>query len=289
MGTLCNTNRVQPADSTIEATWPAYLRAFKDEVLNSFLLEHLCSGRHLYGVDTIGDGVDMEVDLGGISGLPLSPYAGLLIKVLPIATNTDSGVLTVNVGSSIIASGPLKLNGLDLPVGVIAEAQWIEVVWDGTNWQVVSGFKPILVQKVRATLATSTTTIEEIPDDDTIPQNDEGTEILTVTITPAAATNRLIISAIVHHAINNQSSVAVMALFKDSVVDALAAVSRQGEGQNRGALTMFHEVVAGGTSAITFKLRVGTTGSTMTINGQGGDRKFGGVQISGIWVEEIRG
>lgn len=136
MSNLCSIDINQPADSTIESTWPNFLREFKAQVRNSFLLEHLCSGRHLAGTDTDGGGVNLVVDVGQTL---VTAYPGLLVKVLPIATNRGSGTLTVKSGAVTIASGPLKLNGANVHAGAILAGQWIEVVWDGANWQVISG------------------------------------------------------------------------------------------------------------------------------------------------------
>lgn len=49
-----------------------------------------------------------------------------------------------------------------------------------------------------------------------------------------------------------------------------------------------YRILAGTTSATTFRLRAGmATAGTLTINGQGGSRLFGGVLISSMKITEV--
>ena len=130
-----------------------------------------------------------------------------------------------------------------------------------------------------------------MPEDDTIPQNDEGVEFLTLAITPTSATNKLKIEV---HGFWNVAvqNWATMALFQDSTANALNAVMIIEIGSvNATVLTgtsLVHFMDAGTTSATTFKVRVGskTTGN-VTMNGVNDARKFGGVMGSGITITEI--
>jgi hypothetical protein len=133
---------------------------------------------------------------------------------------------------------------------------------------------------------TGTTTI---PTDDTIPQNTEGTEFITLAITPTSAANKLQIDVVVnvaHNAATNQ--VIVAALFQDSTADAIAVMDQNAAQNIRTNIKFTHYMTAGTTSATTFKVRIGTGGaSTVTLNGIGGSRDFGGVLASGITISEI--
>lgn len=127
--------------------------------------------------------------------------------------------------------------------------------------------------------------------DDTIPQNTEGIEIITLAFTPTLATNILIIDCEAHVGeTSNVTSESGAALFQDSIADALAASRSQnshgGTNLEMGAHRFSHKMVAGTTSTITFKLR-GVTATNTTINGSGGTRRYGGVQRSRIRVWEI--
>lgn len=146
-----------------------------------------------------------------------------------------------------------------------------------------------LVQRVYAETGAVATGSTAMPGDDTIPQNTEGDQYLSVAITPTSATNRLRIRVIVWGSQSQQNHL-VSGLFQDSVANALAACLRYNVVNARIHAPMEYswEMVAGTTSATTFKVRVGASGAaTTTINGESGARLLGGVFFSTIIIEEI--
>jgi len=137
-------------------------------------------------------------------------------------------------------------------------------------------------------LATGTTTV---PTDDTIPQNTEGDEYMTLAITPTSATNKLRIDV----SINVATSVSgghtlTAALFQDSTADALAAASMDTELANKQRqITFTYYMTSGTTSSTTFKVRAGAgSAGTTTFNGGSGGRFMGGVMASSITITEIQ-
>ena len=135
-------------------------------------------------------------------------------------------------------------------------------------------------------LATGTTNAVA---DDSIPQNSEGTEFMTLAITPTHASNKLLIEVVGNFAINGSDNL-IMALFQDTTANALAAVQwfTSGSGHSQ-QINLNHFMTAGTTSSTTFKIRAGETGSnTVTFNGAGGSRVFGGNGCSSITISEIR-
>lgn len=153
-----------------------------------------------------------------------------------------------------------------------------------------SGGTSTLVQRVEGTPNTTYSSITTaIPVDDTVPQNTEGGEVCTVTITPTNASNRLVIRAQFFGA-SDTALATVLALFQGSTANALAARSHQAGSANAlFALDIEHEMEAGTTSAITFKLRAGNNGGATTyVNGTSAGRRFGGVTACRISVEEIK-
>ncbi len=134
-------------------------------------------------------------------------------------------------------------------------------------------------------VATGTGTI---PDDDTIPQITEGTEYMTLSHTPLNAANLLYIQVSGYFENPNQSRM-TMALFKDAVANALFAAKDRGDNGDPKFMYMSGQVVAGGTSAITFRLRAGAdaNGTSTTFNGDGGTRVYGGVMASNITIFEV--
>jgi hypothetical protein len=124
--------------------------------------------------------------------------------------------------------------------------------------------------------------------DDSIPINTEGFEILTCSITPGNVSNILLIIANLqcgHYVTNHMTGIA---LFQDSIADALA--SGYGNAAYVTGLKLFHKMLAGTISQITFKIRVGpiTSGTTYinTVPAATG-RCFGGVSSSTLTIIEF--
>lgn len=127
-----------------------------------------------------------------------------------------------------------------------------------------------------------------IPTDDTIPQNTEGTEFMSLAYTPKRASNLLRIKVVGNFS-NSASVVCNMALFQDSVANALASTLSSIVASNAENMTLVHYMAAGTTSSTTFKMRAGCgSAGTLTFNGVGGGRYYGGTMASSITIEEIQ-
>lgn len=129
----------------------------------------------------------------------------------------------------------------------------------------------------------------QLPADDSIPQNTEGDEYMSLSITPKSATSRLVIDVVWIGASGAASGQLGVALFQDSTADALAAVSAHINGADRQQNLKFtHVMTSGTTSATTFKVRAGqNTAATTTFNGNSGGRILGGVMASSITIREV--
>jgi hypothetical protein len=145
-----------------------------------------------------------------------------------------------------------------------------------------------LVQVVNTTNVAMTTGTTAMPHDNTIPQNDEGDEILSRTITPTNTNNILLFEVIVQWA--TASNVAMCcALFKDSDAGAICASADYGSNREQSSMRLQHFTTGSlGTSEIEFTVRFGGTSGTTTINGDNGARTYGGVCTTGITISEIR-
>lgn len=143
------------------------------------------------------------------------------------------------------------------------------------------------VQVVNVTdsaVATGTTTM---PRDDTIPQNTEGDEYMTLSITPTSTSNKLLIEVEAFVTISAIGSCS-MALFQDSTAGALAATNNQIDTATAGGIvTLRYYMTAGTTSSTTFKVRMAPNTGTLTFNGASGSRLYGGVAASSITITEI--
>lgn len=149
-----------------------------------------------------------------------------------------------------------------------------------------SGDSVQIVNTQTGAVATGAVTM---PDDDTIPQNTEGTQFMTLAITPTSATNKLKIDVVFNFAVVTTSNVGV-ALFQDTTASALASTRISNTTDGLGLQAKFtHYMTAGTTSPTTFKVRAGSDfGNTVTFNGSGGARKHGGVMASSITITEIQ-
>ena len=143
-----------------------------------------------------------------------------------------------------------------------------------------------VVQTVSSSTGALITCTTVMPRDDTIPQQTEGDEVLTVTITPKKTTNILHIY-FTGMVTQNPATGTSIALFQDATANALAAVQQKNSAYSSGSL--FHSMAAGTTSSTTFKIRVGpATASTSYVNGDSSSssREFGGVASTILMVTE---
>jgi hypothetical protein len=135
------------------------------------------------------------------------------------------------------------------------------------------------------TVATGTTTI---PVDNTIPQNTEGDQYMSLSYTPTSASNKLQIDVTAFGS-HNANALVTTALFQDSVANALAANTQYSVGgpTNNYIQSLRHTMTSGTTSAILFKVRIGgDAAGTFSFNGRVGNQLFGGVGASSITVTE---
>lgn len=150
-----------------------------------------------------------------------------------------------------------------------------------------SGDTVQMVSSESGTVATGTTVI---PLDNTIPQSTEGDQYLTVSITPASASNTLVIDAVLMLANSAAGGRLMVALFQDATASALAVTSQTfaSAGQSQ-TIRLRHIMAAGTTSATTFKIRAGANNAgTTTLNGEAGAQLFGGAAASSLTVTEIK-
>lgn len=161
--------------------------------------------------------------------------------------------------------------------------------WNGATWILIGSASSIVVQVKNTQTGAVNTGTTQMPFDDSIPQNNEGDEYMTLAITPVSATNKLKIDVVCFASHLGTSVWQTTALFKDSTADALAANSFFETTATAGqACTFTHYMTSGTTSAITFKVRCGANAATTTtFNGQSSARRLGGVMASSITITEI--
>lgn len=160
----------------------------------------------------------------------------------------------------------------------------------GTTLSASGGGSGKIAQVVNTQTGALATGSGGIPLDDTIPQNTEGDQYMSLSITPTNAASKLKIDVVAQLTVNAVVWV-IAALFQDANANALAAVMELAASAGDGATLAFtHYMTAGTTSATTFKVRGGRAsyaGTVTTFNGSGAARFFGGVMASSITITEI--
>jgi hypothetical protein len=205
------------------------------------------------------------------------------------ATSVGAG-LTMTLGEIKIDSGDIArtmleadiIDGTKIEDDVVDSEHFVAGSIDGEH---LSAGMVIKTEYTQTGSVNTGTTV--LPYDNTIPQNTEGDEYMTVSIIPESATNILEINIV---AIASFSGAAHLssALFQDSTADALAGMVKYVPNNNQPRnLGFIHTMAAGTTSETTFKLRIGGSGAgTTTFNGGDGSGRQGGKLASSMIVTE---
>lgn len=159
----------------------------------------------------------------------------------------------------------------------------------GTTINASSGTAAVLQDLFTAYTTYTSYSVGVIPYDNTIPQNTEGTEFLTASITPTTTGNKIYFEAVLHLRSSDTFDGGAVAMFVDSTANALAAEQVQFKGLSSPNPFMVRgEFTTTGTSPLTFKVRAGSSnsGKTWYINGDASNRIYGGVMTSYIRLIE---
>lgn len=240
-------------------------------------------------------------DTGSATAYAIAPVPGVnAYKIGQIfafkAANANSGTTptlnvnglgagTISLPSGAVVAGDIAANGMTMVVVASTTPTFhllnpvVSPVPANTNRQLQ------LVSTTTGAVATGTTTI---PFDDTIPQNTEGDQYMSLSITPQSASSKLVVNVVWNGTASVTSPITV-ALFRDSGADALAAVSEVViNTAGPQSMQFTHVADSSSTSATTFKVRAGIRDAgTTTFNGAGAARLFGGVMSSSITIAEV--
>lgn len=233
-------------------------------------------------------------------GLPLSGNTGTgsfvgstsPTLVTPTLGTVASGVISACTSSGIVLTAPVLgtpasgalTNCTSIPV---ANATGILPIANGGTGVASTKVRIQSVSTITGAVATGTTVV---PADDTIPQNTEGDQYMSLAITPTNSSNILEITA--QGFFQNSSAGAgqfIVSLFQDSTANALTTATGTYAAGFRNPVYILYRVAAGTTSATTFKIRCGSNlAGTTTFNGGSGNRFFGGAYDSFITITEYQ-
>ncbi len=242
-------------------------------------------------------------DTGSANAYALAPApaitaytAGQVVMLKP--ANASTGAATVNING--LGTKAIKLpDGSDTTAASLTTTAMYCLVYNGTVFTVINPTAPPLVradwpagavvQTVYATYATNSDLTSTIPNDDTLPQNTEGTEIVTASITPTSATSTIEVQ-FTGFGSGSAAATIIIAVFKDSGANALhATASTPGGATLPTALALSYAESAGSTSARTYRIRVGMNTGTCRLNGTTTARFYGGAAAATLVIREIKG
>lgn len=195
-------------------------------------------------------------------------------NVTTVTVSNDSGAL--DSGISVVAYGLLADDNPSIPESVVAKA------FRRTALGAV-------VDRAYAEYTANANLTAVIPGDDTVPQNTEGTQILSVSLTPKSTTNRVRLRFQCEFSASDVNVALGGAIFSSGSANALRASFASAYGASFAhPLVIEHEYVPGVTSALTFTVRVGPlSANTVRLNGTMAGRLLGGAVGSTLVVEEI--
>lgn len=201
------------------------------------------------------------------SGSAWTRKAGNTSATKKFLNQTGNGTISAAPSwDALVADDIPVINGTSLPVGSVVQ----------------------IVNYETGAVATGTT---DTIDDDTIPQNTEGDQYMSLAITPTSATNYLKIDVVWNGILGGNNTEGQIALFQDTTANALAAIRSElnTDISEANPYCFTHYMVSGTTSSTTFKVRAGNNSTdTTTFNGVSGARKLGGVMASSITITEIK-
>lgn len=206
----------------------------------------------------------------------------------PSKMNDSVNNATINAGAlSADSTGRAKMADGFLSADSTGRAKMADGFVDYTK--VAAGAVVQVVAASTSAVVTSANTLQ-IPLDDTIPQNTEGTQIFSQAITPQGASHKILIRVVLNVAATGSETV-VAALFRDSGANALAA--KMCPANLGGSMTLEYVDSPATTSAVTYKVRFGSGNGTysVSVNGQNSSystRIFGGVSNSHLTLTEIK-
>lgn len=208
---------------------------------------------------------------------------------------TNNITVTVSGGGSINGSASYVINSAyGNATFVCVGGAWIATATGsgGGGGGGGSGYATGVRQVAYSSLTTVFSTPNNIPLDNTIPQNTEGAEFLTCSITPQSATSTLYVMAVVSfsNTFSNVSTVG-LALFRDAGANAIGAISiacYQGNTMICAPLNV--KTPSSSTAATTFRLRAGGNGNggTTYVNGNSvTGQLYGGVSTTSLMITEV--
>jgi hypothetical protein len=199
----------------------------------------------------------------------------LASSAVETAKINDAAVTTAKINDAAVTTA--KINDAAVTTAKINDAAV-------TALKVASG---MVVQVVSAEYATYASVTGASPPDDTIPQNTEGTQLVTLSITPSSSASKIVLYGQVYGSTDGNNQAISVAIFRDAQADAIFTANDGIAATTFETLPFVYVDSPSTASAITYALRFGTP-NTFYINGSSTTRRFGGTAKTVLVAMEIR-
>lgn len=222
---------------------------------------------------------------------PLQHQSGQMVVLIP--AHDVTGPATLALGDLDVRD-MVRDDGSGLAPGDMRAGRVYLLVYDGTRFIVTNPVRAdslpsgSIVGSARAVYTTYTALTAIIPHDNTIPQPTEGTQILSTSLTPQHAENRVRVRFSGFGCASG--NIPIVAFLSTDGGAAVQAVSAHGKDTGQTQHIGFEfEYVPGDTEPHTYSVRIGPgTSGNVRMNGTSTARLFGGVAASTLTVEEIQ-
>lgn len=246
--------------------------------------------------------VDAIPETGTIQLFAINCYDGAS-TIYPLRDNQTANPTAIGTGSDSAGAmySPATVSGGARAIRILGYFEWPSGLTTAGTWtfastdiaQLYHAGVPLPGDRIQVAVAADSAGASgttAIPADDTIPQNTEGDQIQTVSITPRSAANMLRVTAYAFLSTNTNNNTVGYCLFRDSIADTKLASWYYISGvfpSQHGAL-LYPGEIAGSTSSTTYKTRMGGYTGTCYFNKHGdGNRYYGGAWHSYLTVEEV--
>lgn len=146
-----------------------------------------------------------------------------------------------------------------------------------------------VIQTQSESFTTYISTTAVIATNDSIPQNTQGMQLLTCTISPKFSSSKIRIRFHGYYGCTDSTPSVSTAVFVNSELNAIYTTSWYQS--NSGSLctnSLETEHTPGSSTAQTYAIRIGTTAGTVRVNGNSTSRLFGGTSRCYLVLEEIK-
>lgn len=224
-------------------------------------------------------------------------------KLLDPATNTwactlevfaDNGSRGYHSGCAVSLSGECDIVRFTTQGGTATfDSGSMNLVYDNQELDLGSGvISGGVVQTVHNQTGEVQAGTGNLNFDNTVPQSTEGfaLTLMDTSITPKAVGNKLRIDVTLQMSNSSTNTRIGACLFKDSETDARACgvSAKDNTTAAYGPVTFTYWMTAGQTTSMTFKIRVGASSGTTTLNGVNSGRIFGGAYSSSVSITEYK-